>query len=102
MRALIIQPKALSNTTSSTMPPPPLTRGANSMMTIVLGTTSSRSTSHMIARSVQPPSRPATDPAIAAIAVLKIATQKPMISDFCAPRRVWASTSCPIGSVPNG
>ena len=65
------------------------------------GITSSRSTTHISARSIHPPKYPAVVPTTAAIVVEMIPTSSPIVSDFCSPRRVWANTSSPIWVVPN-
>ena len=69
--------------------------------TMKLGTTSSRSTSHIRRRSRQPPKYPAIAPTVAAMSVEISATQTPISIDFCMPRRVSASRSWPSALVPN-
>ena len=78
-----------------------LVRGVMIAIRMKLGTTSSRSTSHIRARSRQPPKYPATEPTVAAISVEITATHTPISIDFCIPRSTWASTSWPSALVPN-
>jgi hypothetical protein len=68
-------------------------RGVTIAITMKLGTTSSRSTSHISRRSRQPPKYPAIAPTVAARIVAMTATQTPINIDFCMPRSVSARRS---------
>ena len=101
MRELIIQPNTASSTISHRTLVGLLSRGVTIAIRMKLGTTSSRSTSHISARSRQPPKYPAIEPTVAAMMVEMNATQTPISIDFCMPRSVWASRSWPSALVPN-
>nr|CRL71825.1 hypothetical protein CPGR_00780 [Mycolicibacter nonchromogenicus] len=101
MRALIIQLNPASSSTSSAMLPLFLVRGVMIAIRMKAGTTSSRSTSHISTRSRHPPKYPEMAPTVAAITVEISATHTPISIDFCMPRRIWASRSCPNPLVPS-
>ena len=83
------------------MVPDSLVRGVTIAIRMKLGTTSSRSTTHISVRSRQPPKKPAIEPTVAAMIVEMKATQTPISIDFCMPRSVWANRSWPSELVPN-
>ena len=81
IRELTIQLNSESSTISSTLPVC-LTRGSAIAIRMKLGTTKSRSTTHINARSRQPPKYPATDPTVRRSTVDISATHGPMRIDF--------------------
>ncbi|COY70354.1 Uncharacterised protein [Mycobacterium tuberculosis] len=101
MRELIIQPKPANNKTRNMMFAEFLVRGVTMAIRMKLGTTSSRSTTHISVRSRQPPKYPEIAPTVAAIPVEITATQTPISIDFCMPRSVCASRSWPSALVPS-
>ena len=90
MRELIIQPNTENSTISQKTRSDEPSRGVTIAITMKLGTTSSRSTSHIRRRSRQPPKYPAIEPTVAASMVEMRATQTPISIDFCMPRSVSA------------
>ena len=100
-RELIIQLKAASRAINSATLAEFLVRGVMIAIRMKLGTTSSRSTSHIRVRSRHPPKYPAIEPTVAAIRVEITATATPISIDFCMPRSTWARTSWPRALVPN-
>ncbi len=92
MRELIIQPNTENNRISQKTRSDAPSRGVTIAITMKLGTTSSRSTTH------QPAIAPAAEvsgdrPTVAARMVAMKATQTPINIDFCMPRSVSASRS---------